>query len=97
MPDTSAGFIDAAFLEKEGAKALSANSRDRRIAPAAVVAWLRKGFLAILTRRLTSTHGETMPQRGAAPSYYVPTGMTVRLHPNTERPPRSAVTLRQSR
>lgn len=44
LPDTAAGFIDAAFLEKEGAKALSANSRDRRIAPAAAVAWLRKGF-----------------------------------------------------
>ena len=42
LPDTAAGFIDAAFLEKEGAKALGANSRDRRIDPAAVMAWLRK-------------------------------------------------------
>ena len=38
MPDTAAGFVDAAFLEKEGAKALGVCARRRKTDAEAVVA-----------------------------------------------------------
>ena len=44
MPDTAAGFVDAAFLEKEGAKVLGVKQRDRETDAGAVVAWLRKSY-----------------------------------------------------
>lgn len=44
MPDTAAGFVDAAFLEKEGVKALGVTKRDRKTDAGAVVAWLRKSY-----------------------------------------------------
>ena len=44
MPDTAAGFVDAAFLEKEGVKALGVYKRDRKTDARAVMAWLRKSY-----------------------------------------------------
>ena len=44
LPDKAAGFIDAAFLEKEGAKALGVSKRDRQTNAVAVVEWLRKRY-----------------------------------------------------
>lgn len=44
LTDKAAAFIDAAFLEKEGSKALGVSKRDRRTNAAAVVEWLRKSY-----------------------------------------------------
>lgn len=44
LPDTAAGFVDAAFLEREGVKALGVAKRDRTTDAGAVVAWLRKSY-----------------------------------------------------
>lgn len=42
MADTFAGFVDVAFLKKEGAKALGRRDQDTRLEAAGVVGWLKQ-------------------------------------------------------